>query len=119
VYKDWPIFGPPSDNAARHALAVARQGLYPALHDRLMTVSGTFDDAMLAAQIRAVGGDPARAARYLAEHRAAVDAQLARNGQEAIALGLRGTPAYLANGRLAVGALDEGEFARLFAEARG
>lgn len=119
VWRDWPIFGPLSENAARHALSVRPQGLYPALHDRLMRASGAFDDAMLVDAIRAVGGDAARAARYLSDQRADIDAQLAANARAAYALGLPGTPAYLAGTRLAVGALDQAGFARLFAEARG
>lgn len=36
VYKDWPIFGAVSEQAARVAIAAGRQGLYPAIHTRLM-----------------------------------------------------------------------------------
>jgi protein-disulfide isomerase len=118
MYKDWPIFGPVSEHAARRALSVVPQGLYPAVYDRLMTAAGSFDDAMLTAEIRAAGADPDKAARHLADHRAAIDATIAANARQAVALALPGTPAYLAGGRLAVGALDESGFARLFAEAR-
>ena len=44
IYKDWPIFGPPSERAASVALACAEQGVYPTVHRALMTDSRTIDD---------------------------------------------------------------------------
>ena len=36
VYRDLPVFGPVSEQAARVALASAKQGLYPQVHDAFM-----------------------------------------------------------------------------------
>src|SRR5690606_23736167 len=46
VYKDWPIFGERSDRAAQVALAAHRQGIYPAVHEMLMSSPGLGDAAM-------------------------------------------------------------------------
>jgi len=118
VYKDWPIFGVPSEYAARIALATAEQGIYPAVHRRLMTDGRTIDDGMLRDIVTAAGGDWTRATAWAVAHGAAIDAQLAANARQAAQLGLPGTPGYLANDMLVVGALDRHDFSRLFAQAR-
>lgn len=115
---DWPIFGEPSRQAARVALAAARQGRYAAVHDRLMTDTRPIDDAMLADVVTQAGADWNKVERDLAGHAGAIDARLARTGQQALALGLAGTPSYLIGRYLVVGALDEAEFTRAFAQAR-
>lgn len=118
VHKDWPIFGAPSERAARIAIAAAQQGLYPAVHRRLMTDARAIDEAMLRDTVTAAGGDWQQATRWLADHDDIVSARLQRNGRQALSIGLTGTPGYLA-GRLAVlGAIEAGDFLDLFARAR-
>ncbi|MBN2974000.1 thioredoxin domain-containing protein [Roseomonas aeriglobus] len=41
IYKDWPIFGPPSERAASVALSCAEQGIYPVVHRQLMADNRT------------------------------------------------------------------------------
>lgn len=118
VYVDWPIFGAPSERAARVALAADRQGIYPALHRRLMAEPRALTDPVLRENVMAVGGDWVRVLADLHGHGAAVDRRLAESRTAAFALGIPGTPAYLAGTVLAVGALDERGFARLFEEGR-
>jgi len=118
IYKDWPIFGPPSERAATIALATAEQGIYPAVHRRLMSDSRAIDDAMLRDVVVQAGGDWARVTTWLAGHADRVAARLLANGQEAYAIGLTGTPGYLAGPMLVMGAIDETDFGRLFAQAR-
>jgi protein-disulfide isomerase len=118
IFKDWPIFGPVSEQAARVAVASARQGIYPALHHRLMAERRRLDDDILQTNVEAAGGDWARLVGDLDTHRTAIDRGLARNGADAFALGLEGTPSYLIGSTRVVGALDEGEFSRAFAQAR-
>jgi protein-disulfide isomerase len=118
LYKDWPIFGAPSERAARVALASAAQGIYASVHQRLMTAAGTFDEPMLRDAVRGAGGDWARLLADLASGRDRIDAQLRRHGAEARAIGLPGTPGYLAGPLLVLGAIDAADFARLFARAR-
>ena len=112
IYKDWPIFGPPSERAASVVIACAEQGIYPIVHRALMTDSRTIDDER-------AGGDWLRATTWLAAHAQAVAARLRANGQEAYSIGLPGTPGYLAEYMLVMGAIDTSDFERLFARARG
>lgn len=118
IYKDWPIFGPRSEAAARLALAAARQGVYPRLHDRLMTETRPLDAPVILSNIAATGGDPQAALAALETHGEAIDAALADTARQAYALGLRGTPSYLIGPILVTGALDEEGFRKAFAQAR-
>ena len=118
IYKDWPIFGPPSERAASVALACAEQGVYPVVHRALMTDSRTIDDEMLRDVVTRAGGDWLRATAWLAAHADAVAARLRANGREAYSIGLAGTPGYLAGRILVMGAIDTNNFERLFARAR-
>lgn len=118
IYKDWPIFGPPSERAAQVALASAEQGVYPAVHKQLMTDSRTISDSVLQNIVKKAGGDWVRVSAYLISHEQQIMAQLRANGEQALALGLPGTPGYLAGSVLVVGAIDKADFLRLFARAR-
>lgn len=117
VYRDWPIFGPPSERAARVALASDYQGIYAALHDRLMRAS-RFDEAALQREVEAAGGDWDRLLGDLERHGARIEARIAENKRQAFGLGLGGTPGYLVGPILLRGAHEEGEFARAFERAR-
>lgn len=118
LYKDWPIFGPASERAARVALASAAQGIYPVVHRRLMTMPGAIDDATLRAAVTGAGGDWQRVLADLSADAAAIEARLRRHAAEAQAIALPGTPGYLAGPLLVLGAIDAADFARLFARAR-
>ncbi len=116
IYRDWPIFGPPSEETARLALAAARQGIYPKLHHRLMQAGDPLAD--LPSQVAAAGGDPAQVRRDSASHRGEIDTLLARTARDAMALGFRGTPSYVIGTRVIEGALSEAQFRKAFAAAR-
>ena len=118
IFKDWPIFGPLSERAASIALATTEQGIYPAVHRRLMTDNRMIDDDMLTDVVTKAGGNWPRATAWLAAHAEGVAARLIANGREAYAIGLPGTPGYLAEPILVTGAIDETDFKRLFARAR-
>lgn len=117
VYRDWPIFGERSERAARIALAAHRQGIYPSVHHSLMTSLG-FDDADLQGVIERSGGSWQQLQSDLVRHGPSIANQLARNSQDAFALGLKGTPGYLIGPFLIEGALSEDEFLRAFVQAR-
>jgi protein-disulfide isomerase len=117
VYKDWPIFGDASVRAAQVALASDLQGIYPRLHDRLMTRRANSDVALKAA-VEFSGGDWRRLQEDLESKKQQILAQLAGNRKQAYELGLSGTPGYLVGPILVRGALDEGEFTRVFRKAR-
>jgi len=118
IYKDWPIFGPVSERAARLALASDEQGIYAALHRQLMSGRRIDDDGMLQDVLTDAGGDWKRAMAYMMTHEQTIAARLHANGQDALAIGLAGTPGYLAGSRLVTGAISENSFVELFARAR-
>ena len=118
VYRDFPIFGPVAENAARVAIAADRQGIYAALHRRLMAERRPLDDAVLREAVEAAGGDWTLLQRDRRVHAAAIEAQLAITREQAAAIGITGTPSYLAGPILAVGGRDEAGFAKLFAQGR-
>ncbi|QQV75953.1 DsbA family protein [Sphingomonas aliaeris] len=118
IYKDWPIFGPASERAAMVALGCAEQGIYPAVHRLLMTDSRKIDDDMLRDLVASAGGDWPRVTGWLRRNLHAVEARLRVNGREAYSIGLTGTPGFLAERLLVMGAIDAGDFRRLFAKAR-
>lgn len=117
VYKDWPIFGPMSERAAAVAIASNFQGIYAAVHDRLMT-GPVRNEADLRVAVETAGGDWSRVQQDLQQRRAEIDDQLGRNRLQAFGLGLGGTPGYLIGPILVRGALTEAEFERAFAEGR-
>lgn len=118
IYKDWPIFGPPSEHAARVALATVDQGIYPAVHRRLMNDNRIINAAMLQDTVMRAGGDWGRVERYMADYSGVISTQLRQNGEQAFSIGLSGTPGYLALDRVVLGALDRDDFARLFKQVR-
>lgn len=118
VYRDWPIFGAMSERAARIAIAADRQGIYPALHRALMAERLPLTDDILRAAVERTGGDWARAERDLAQNADAIDRRLDRTREDAFALGIAGTPAYLIGRILVIGAQNQAGFARVFARAR-
>ncbi len=118
IFKDWPILGPVSATAARVAVAANRQGIYPALHARLMQERRSLDDAVLQDAVEAAGGNWQRLLADLAAHRTAIDQRIARTGADAMALGIDGTPAFVIGTMLIIGGRDEDGFLDAFAEAR-
>lgn len=116
VYRDLPVFGPRSEQAALVALAMRAQGLYPQAHDALMREPRPLDPPVLREVVTRLGGDWARAERDAAGP--AVAAQLARNGEDALRLGVTGTPTYLIGPYRVVGALKQDAFAKAFEQAR-
>jgi protein-disulfide isomerase len=117
IYRDWPIFGEQSEQAAKVALASHRQGIYPAVHDALMR-SPAFDDAALRAAVEGAGGNWQQVEADMLAQGPAIEKQITATKWDAFTLGLQGTPAYLIGPVLVQGALTEREFARAFRQAR-
>jgi len=117
-YREWPVFGPVSENAARVALAAAAQGIYPQLRRLLMEAPGNLGEAVLREAVERAGGAWFTLAHHLGANRAAIDRTLADNARDALGLGLAGTPGYLIGNLLVEGAQTERGFRRAFARAR-
>jgi protein-disulfide isomerase len=118
LYKEWPVFGPASERAARVALAGHRQGIYPEVHEALMRHRGTLSEAALEQVVTAAGGSWERIRNDLATSGDEIDLQLALTRGQAFSLGLSGTPTYLIGDRLIEGALTSGQFGRALGRAR-
>lgn len=118
VFKDWPIFGAISERAARIAIAANRQGIYSAVHTRLMNERRPLDDQAMREAVTLSGGNWPQIESDLQTYATDIQSQLDLNRQDAFKLGLAGTPGYLVGPILVSGALDEAEFEKAFAHAR-
>lgn len=93
VFKELPIFGEPSEFAARAALAAALQGKYAALHNALIQAKAPFTDVQLLGIAKTVGLDVSKLQADMSS--AAITQELKNNRQLADALNLPGTPAFV------------------------
>jgi len=115
VYKDWPVFGVRSERAARVAIASNYQGIYPLVHDALMS-GGRVDDRSLKNAVEQSGGSWAQLQADL--RRPSIDQQLATNRLQAFGLGLGGTPGYLIGPILIRGGAKSAQFSKAIEDAR-
>ena len=118
VYKDWPVLGPVSTVAARMALATKYQDKYVAAHDALMGTASRLTEPRIRELLAGAGIDVDRAARDLEANGKAIDAILARNNDQALALGFKGTPSFIVGKFRVPGALTMADFERVIADAR-
>ena len=118
VYKDWPILTQASVYGARMALAARYQDGYERAHHALMSISGRgVSQEDMEKAIAAAGIDMPRLKADLDAKAKDITALLARNMDQADALGLQGTPTYLV-GPLLASTLDYDGFREIIAEAR-
>lgn len=116
VVRELPILSKNSEQAARMALAAARQGRYAAFHDAMFRASPPSPQTITAAAA-AAGVDRSAADGELQS--AAVTAELAGNVAISRELGITGTPAWVVGDRLLIGAVGRDALERAIAEARG
>lgn len=115
VFKDLPVLGPDSMEAAKAALASARQGKYMEFHLALMAADD-LSAAGLRAQAESVGLD----ADKLFEDMKAPEIQAEIDGNLALAneLGVEGTPALVIGDAFVPGAVGGDQLRALIARAR-
>lgn len=103
AWKSMPLpFHPHAEPAARAALAAARQGRFWEMHDRLFANARNLTDADLEQHAAAIGLD---LTRFRADLQSApITEQVARDRQQAAALGVTGTPTLFINGKILAGA---------------
>ncbi len=118
VLKEWPVFGGPSVEAARVALASAWQGKYGAVHEALFATPLPLDHTAIRQAVRQAGVDMDRLDRDMAERGGELDAMLARNRAAAHALGLQGTPGFVIGAAVVPGALPLDDLMGEIAAAR-
>jgi protein-disulfide isomerase len=106
VYRDWPIFGPASREAAKAAIGSQWQGRHAAFHEALLTSPAKLDgDGIRAAATRA-NVDWPRLQRDLKMRGPEIDALLAPTDAVASAIGFNRAPALLVGSQVAAGAVD-------------
>ncbi|CAN5454510.1 DsbA family protein [soil metagenome] len=118
VLKDWPILGDPSGYAARLVLATKYQNKYEAAHRALMGKVGRLTESVIDETLTQAGVDVAKAKTDLATNKAAIDALLKRNNEQAEAFGFRGTPAFVVGTFRVPGGLTAEQFKLAIADAR-
>jgi protein-disulfide isomerase len=97
---------PAAQLAAEASEAAASQGAFWPMHDRLYAARGKLDFEDLVAHAAALGLDAERVRRELSDGTHA--GRVARDEQSAHAAGVKGTPAFFANGVLHEGSFDAG-----------
>ncbi len=118
VYRDWPIFGPASVEAARAAIASQWQGKHRAFDAALYAGTGKLDSSAIRLAADRAGVDWPRLQADLVRHRADIDGVLARTNEQAPAIGLQGTPAFIIGAYLLPGAIDLPTLRKAVAAAR-
>ncbi|MFD1951928.1 DsbA family protein [Sphingomonas arantia] len=115
VYREIPILGAGSEQAATLALAAARQGRHAAIH-RALFAAGSPSDAKSAQVIAAARLDPAAVARDRADP--VVAKEIADNLALARTIGLTGTPTFVVGNRILSGAVGYDTLKQAIADAR-
>ena len=118
VYRDWPIFGGASVEAAKAAIASNYQGKHAAFNDALMRMQDRLSSETIRAAANRAGVDWARLQSDLRKHDAEIDALIARNNHMAPAIGLQGTPAFIIGSYLIPGGMDFANLQAAVKEAR-
>ena len=118
VLKDWPILGEVSVIAARMALASKYQDKFIQAHEALIGVSSKLTEPRIRELLAGAGIDVYRATRDLATNAKAIDAIIARNSDQAVAFGFKGTPSFIVGKFRVPGILTMAQFEQVIADAR-
>ena len=118
VLKDWPILGEVSKVASRLALAAKYQDKFMAAHEAMIGVSSKLTEPRINELLAGAGLDMDRLKRDLAANAKAVDTILARNHDQALAFGFKGTPSFIVGKFRIPGILTMAEFELVIADAR-
>jgi protein-disulfide isomerase len=118
VFKDWPILGEVSVLASRMALASKYQGKFIQAHEALIGVASKLTAPRVRELLAGAGIDLDRLDRDLAANAKAIDAIIARNGEQAEAFGFKGTPSFIIGKFRVPGVLTMAQFDQAIADAR-
>lgn len=118
LYKDWPILGDMSMYGAASALAAGYQGKYRAAHDALIGGPRLSQTDQVDGILQMAGIDIDVLKKDRTAHGAAIAALIARNGEEADALTLKGTPGLVVGRQLVPGIVDLATLKKLIASSR-
>lgn len=118
IYRDTPLLGPRSDEAARAAIASGFQGRHEPFHYALMMTKGPLDESAIKAAAQKAGVNWSKLQRDLISRREDIDFQIGRNVELATLVGILGTPAFIVGERQSNGALDYTSLRLEIADAR-
>lgn len=110
VWRDYPVLGPNSEQAAIDSLAAAKAGRFRAFHDRLFATARPTEPARAAAR-EAVGLQPST---LTDEYRS----ELQKNFELARAINASGTPTFVVGDRVLQGAVGYEALKQAIADAR-
>ena len=112
VYREFPVLGPDSENAARISLAAAKAGKYPAFH-RAVYAAGKPEPRVVERIAKGLGIDLAFAADPAAQLEIDANLSLARP------LGMTGTPSWVIGDKVLSGHVGYDALKEAVAAARG
>jgi len=118
VFKDWPILGEVSKIAARMALASKYQDKFLQAHEAMISVNSKLTEPRIRELLAGAGIDMDRLSRDLSTNAKAIDTILARNNDQAVAFGFKGTPSFIVGKFRVPGSLTMTEFEQVIADAR-
>jgi protein-disulfide isomerase len=100
------------------ALASKFQDKFLAAHEALIGVNSKLTEPRIRELLAGAGIDVDRVTRDLVTNAKAIDAILARNNDQAIAFGFKGTPAFIVGKFRVPGVLTMAQFEQVIADAR-
>ena len=118
VLKEWPILGEVSKFGARMAMAARYQDKYLPAHEAMIGVSSKLTEPRIRELLAGAGLDMDRLNRDAATNAKAIDSILARNHDQAVAFGFKGTPSFIVGKFRVPGILTMAEFEMVIADAR-
>ena len=118
VLKDWPILGDVSKITARMALAAKYQDKFMQAHEAMIGVSSRLTETRARELVAGAGIDMDRLNRDLTTNAKAIDTILARNHDQAVAFGFKGTPSFIVGKFRVPGVLTMAQFDQAIADAR-
>lgn len=118
IFRDWPVFGPASERAARVAVASQWQGKYTPFHDALMTTSSPLTEAKIKAAAIKARVNWSRLEDDMKAHSIDIEALLKRNADQAEELGLEGTPGFIIGNVQSFGGMSLTQFQAAVSKAR-
>ena len=118
VFKEWPVFGDVSIYAAKLAIAAKYQNKYAEAHEALISATQKLTEDNVQSALAKAGIDVERAKLDLAANQKAIEALLARNHEQALALEFQGTPSFIVGKFRVPGVLDAKTLKQVIAEAR-
>lgn len=116
VYRDFPVLGPASEEAALASLSAAKQGRYVAFYNRSFEAPGRPNHERTIQMVRAAGLNEQQTASDM--NSAGMKNEIKKNLELGRALGLTGTPSYVVGDKILSGAVGYDELKKAVAAAR-